>query len=84
MPGINLYEHQLDALCRLSNGCVLCGGVGSGKSITAIGYYYLENHGNLSTLSGGDYIPMTNPCDLYIITTARKRDTGEWSTALCE
>ena len=82
MPGINLYEHQLDALCRLSNGCVLCGGVGSGKSITSIGYYYLENGGNLSTLSGGKYIPMTNPCNLYIITTARKRDTGEWEKEL--
>ena len=47
----------------MHNGCLLCGGVGSGKSITSL-YYYLYKE-----------IP-TRP--LYIITTARKRDTGEW------
>ncbi len=82
MSGINLYEHQLDALFRISNGCVLCGDVGSGKSITSIGYYYLENGGDASTLTGGKYIPMKDPCDLYIITTARKRDTNEWNSEL--
>jgi ATP-dependent helicase YprA (DUF1998 family) len=45
MARINLYEYQLDAIERMKNGCVLCGGVGSGKSLTAISYYYLENGG---------------------------------------
>lgn len=82
MPGINLYDHQLDALFRISNGCVLCGDVGSGKSITSISYYYLENGGDVSTLTGRNYVPMKNPCDLYIITTARKRDMNEWNSEL--
>lgn len=76
---INLYEHQLQALGRIKNGCVVRGGVGSGKSITALAYYYLENGGEISSLRGGEYMPMDDPpMDLYIITTARKRDTFEW------
>ena len=76
---INLYSHQLEAIQRMKNGCVVCGGVGSGKSLTAISYYYLENGGEIACLQGEDYIPMDDPpMDLYIITTARKRDTFEW------
>lgn len=75
MPYINLYEWQLDAVNRMKNGCILCGGVGSGKSRTALAYYYQQNGGDLSA---DMYEPMTEPCDLYIITTARKRDTLEW------
>lgn len=75
---INLYPYQIDAIKRMKNGCILNGGVGSGKSFTALGYYYLQNSGKMSSLQGGDYIPMKNPKDLYIITTARKRDTCEW------
>lgn len=76
---INLYYYQLEALKRMKNGCILCGGVGSGKSRTALAYYYLRNHGEVSSLTGQDYIPMDDPPkDLYIITTARKRDTLEW------
>ena len=59
----------------MKNGCILCGGVGSGKSRTGLAYYYLQQGGQLDT---DDYIPMRNPKDLYIITTARKRDTAEW------
>lgn len=67
----------------MKNGCILCGGVGSGKSRTALAYYYLQNGGDLSSLTGGDYIPMRHPPqDLYIITTARKRDTLEWEGEL--
>ena len=74
---IKLYEHQLKALHNMRNGCILCGGVGSGKSITSIAYYYLKQGGSPSTLSGGEYVKMYNPKDLYIITTARKRDQIE-------
>lgn len=75
MAGISLYDYQLDAVNRMRNGCILCGGVGSGKSRTSLAYYYKENGGVLGT---SKYVPMKNPKDLYIITTARKRDTCEW------
>lgn len=75
---IKLRPYQIDAIKRMKNGCILNGGVGSGKSLTSLGYYYLQNGGSLSSLQGGEYIPMKNPKDLYIITTARKRDTLEW------
>lgn len=79
MAGISLYDYQLDAVNRMQNGCILCGGVGSGKSRTSLAYYYKEQGGILGTK---DYIPMNNPKDLYIITTARKRDTKEWEGEL--
>ena len=79
MSGISLYDYQLDAVKRMKNGCILCGGVGSGKSRTALAYYYQEQGGRL----GADkYVDMHSPRDLYIITTARKRDTKEWEGEL--
>lgn len=67
----------------MKNGCILCGGVGSGKSLTALAYFYLHEGGEWSTLLGDDYFPMGDPLrDLYIITTARKRDTKEWEGEL--
>lgn len=80
---IKLYDHQLKALNDISNGCILYGGVGSGKSITAIAWYYILNGGDMETLRGGQYKKMPGtPKDLYIITTARKRDTKEWEGEL--
>jgi hypothetical protein len=79
MSGISLYEYQLDAVKRMKNGCILCGGVGSGKSRTSLAYYYKEQGGRLGT---NRYVNMCNPRDLYIITTARKRDTKEWEGEL--
>ena len=63
----------------MKNGCILCGGVGSGKSRTALAYYYEQQGGKVGS---DDYISMTEPKDLYIITTARKRDTCEWQGEL--
>ena len=71
---IELRAEQEDAVEQLKNGSILVGGVGSGKSITALAYfvnkvchgYYADNR-----------LPLS-PKDLYIITTARKRDTLEW------
>lgn len=77
-----LYDHQLDALDKIKTGSILNGGTGSGKSLTALGYYYLQNGGSLKFLNGGRYKKMQNPKDLYIITTARKRDTLEWEGEL--
>ena len=72
---MQLYDYQLDAVRRMKNGCILCGGVGSGKSRTALAYYFMKNGGEL----GDEYYPMSDPPqDLIIITTARKRDTLEW------
>ena len=80
---LQLYDYQLDAVKRMKTGCILCGGVGSGKSLTALAYYYLQNGGEWSFLNGEDYIPMDDPPkDLYIITTARKRDDLEWEGEL--
>lgn len=59
---VELYPHQKLAISKLSNGKILCGNVGSGKSLTALGYYLEKEH----------------PKDLYIITPAKKRDNGEW------
>lgn len=73
--GVGLYDYQLKAIEQMRDGCILCGGVGTGKSRTALGYYFKENGGGI----GDKYKPMDDPPqDLYIITTARKRDTSEW------
>ena len=80
MSWLNLRNYQLDAIENLENGKILCGGVGSGKSRTSIGYYYKEQDGDLYS---EEYVPMNDPPqDLYIITTARKRDTKEWEGEL--
>ncbi len=72
---MQLYDYQLDAVRKMKIGCILCGGVGSGKSRTALAYYFIKNGGEL----GDEYYPMSDPPqDLIIITTARKRDTLEW------
>ena len=73
---IPLYDYQLKAIQQMKNGCILCGGVGSGKSRTALAYYYTLEGGRVNT---ENYVPMRDqPRDLYIITTARKRDQKEW------
>lgn len=73
-----MYDYQLDAIRKMHNGCILCGGVGSGKSRTSLAYYYSRMGGDLYDTSK-KFSMMTRPKDLYIITTARKRDTAEWS-----
>ena len=77
MARIELYVYQLDAISRMKNGCILCGGVGSGKSRTSLAYYFLQQGGELDP-----HRKMKNPKDLYIITTARKRDELEWEGEL--
>lgn len=80
MPGIILYDHQNAAVAKMHNGCILCGGVGSGKSRTALAYYWKQSGGKLNTKQ---YVYLKKrPKDLYIITTARKRDEKEWDDEL--
>lgn len=78
MSSVSMYDYQLDAIRKMHNGCILCGGVGSGKSRTSLAYYYSRMGGDLYDTSK-KFSMMTHPKDLYIITTARKRDTAEWS-----
>lgn len=59
---IDLYDYQKEALKNLKTGSVLCGGTGSGKSIVSLVYFQEHEF----------------PKDLYIITTAKKRDSLEW------
>ena len=74
-----LYDYQMDAVNKMTNGCILNGGVGSGKSRTGLYYYFKEQGGSINP----DYVPMKpKPKDLYIITTARKRDDLEWEGEL--
>ena len=75
---ITLYDYQLDAIRKMHNGCILCGGVGSGKSRTSLAYYTLEQCGVLDPYA----LSKSHPKNLYIITTARKRDTLEWDEEL--
>ena len=74
-----LRDYQIDAVRKMSNGCILNGGVGSGKSRTGLYYYFKENGG---AINGKKYTPMKCPQDLYIITTAMKRDSKEWEGEL--
>lgn len=70
-----LYDFQFEAVGKLHTGAILNGGTGSGKSRTALGYYFRLNGGDLRRR---DSKMRKNPMDLYIITTAAKRDRQEW------
>lgn len=75
-----LGQHQLDAINKIKPGCILCGEVGSGKSRAALAWFYYRFGGRClekkMVRMKGD-IP-----ELYIITTAKKRDNGEWEDEL--
>lgn len=74
---VSLYPHQKKAVDKLGSGSILCGGVGSGKSRTAIAYYFCkECKGSMN--DDFELGKMKDPKDLYIITTAKKRDNHEW------
>lgn len=71
---MELYSHQREAIEKLGSGSILCGGVGSGKTIASLAFFF-------NKILGGDCekgILPKKAVDLYIITTAQKRDTMEW------
>lgn len=74
---VNLFPQQKEAVDKLASGKVIHGGVGSGKSITSLAYYFTrvcdgKIHFNGSVTQPKRAVP------LYIITTASKRDKKEW------
>lgn len=72
-------NNQRNAVSRLKPGSILVGGTGSGKSRTALVYYF-------SKICGGKIIDrfeeVKKQIPLYIITTAAKRDKKEWEKEL--
>ena len=73
--------YQREALSKLKSGSILVGGTGSGKSRTALAYFFVKECGGtieISDIPETEFSPMTKPKDLYIITTAAKRDKMEW------
>lgn len=74
-----LYPYQREAVGKMKNGCILNGGVGSGKSRTGL-YFYFKTYGG--KITDDEYVKMKDPADLYIITTAMKRDSLEWDGEL--
>ena len=74
-----LYPYQIEAMKQMHNGCILGGKVGAGKSRTALAYIYIcELGGSLRINNIGTYAKPETPKDIYIITTAKKRDSLEW------
>lgn len=73
----SLYDYQIEAADQLKTGSVLNGGVGSGKTITSIYYYYTKVCGG-SFLNAASSTKMTRQKPLYVITTAKKRDSLDW------
>lgn len=80
---INLYDYQIEAVNKMKNGCILAGDVGTGKSRTSLAYYYTRVcDGSLNINGTGRWSKMRAPRNLYIITTAKKRDSREWEEEL--
>lgn len=70
---------QLKAISELHSGSILKGGTGSGKTRTSLAYYLFKIcEGSVKVNGEGEFVPMQKPVDLYVLTTARKRDSLDW------
>lgn len=76
---VELYSDQIAAIENLHTGSILCGGVGSGKTRTALAYYYTKVCGGRLKINGNGRttIPKRR-VPLYVITTGKKRDSEDW------
>lgn len=82
---ITLDSQQIEAVKKLKNGSILHADVGTGKSRTALAYYYIRVcEGGIKVNGKGSFRKMKRPRDLYIITTAKKRDSIEWDSELSD
>ena len=72
---IELKAYQKEAISELRTGSILVGGVGTGKSLTSLAYFFTKV---CDGVYDENYIPPKKTKDLYIITTAQKRDKHEW------
>lgn len=78
---IKLRSYQIEALAKLKTGSILRGGVGSGKTITSLAYFYTKVcGGSMGIVKGDSWSPPTTSLNLYVITTARKRDSLDWES----
>lgn len=76
---VELYDDQIAAIEKLRTGSILKGGVGSGKSRTALAYYYMKVcQGKLKINGQGRTTIPKRKVPLYVITTGKKRDDGDW------
>lgn len=78
---IQLTDYQINAIKRMKNGCVLRGGTGSGKTLTSLVYIF-ENvlNGRTPIYPGHKYIKTKDTTPVYVITTPKKRDSGDWES----
>lgn len=80
---LEMNEEQIDAAKRMRNGCILSAEVGLGKSRTGLAYYYISVLGGSLRINGkGTFRKPKRKIPLYIITTATKRDTGDWESEM--
>ena len=76
---IELENYQIDALSRMRNGTILNAAVGLGKSRVGLTYYFNKVvEGNIQINGKGEFKEPKYTTPLYIITTAKKRDTNDW------
>ena len=71
---------QIQAVRQLQNGSILAGGVGSGKTLTSLAWYLTSVCNAASFKKGGSLVKkkVKGSPTLYVITTAKKRDSLEW------
>lgn len=72
-----LRSYQKEAVEKLKSGKILCGGVGTGKTLTALAYYFTKIC-NGKIMDTGDVVLPSSSVPLIVITTARKRDSLDW------